>query len=307
MTRILYNFSGIAFFSIFCLTGCGDCAPDGTAHSVLASVDSGDQWEQTENIKAYTPENLHELPGSATETYRQYGVETAATASYVKSGEDTVMVEFFAMPDALHAFGLYAMEQNPSGPFPDVGTMAGWSGATLCFYKGSCYAKIVAPDKSPKTRTAALDLARRIASVIDGSTELPEELEIFPIGGRIPNTVKYFPENTLGQEYFPNGFTTRYTVGNMDGQMFIALCGDGADNAYTAYKQLVEQIDGQPSAALDIGDEGFTGADPTYTNISACRVGSVVAGLRGNFDSSATRRLLTALVEKLRHLTVVIE
>jgi hypothetical protein len=81
--------------------------------------------------------------------------------------------------------------------------------------------KIRTYSKSEKTLQAAQSLALRTAEMLEGSTDMPAVLSLFPSAGKKINEEMYINESVLGHKFLNQAFKANYEYGPDNFSVFI--------------------------------------------------------------------------------------
>ena len=95
---------------------------------------------------------------------------------------------------------------------------------SINFFKGNYYVKIRTYSKSEKTLQAAESLALSVAEMLEGSTEMPAVLSMFPPTGKKKNEEMYINESVLGHKFLNRAFRANYESGPDIFSVFIFNC-----------------------------------------------------------------------------------
>ncbi len=172
----------------------------------------------------YMPDNLWDFINGAADTYLALEFVDLHVAEY-KKGKEVIKLEIYRHSDHTMAFGIYASERSPSFRFMNLGAQGYISGGSVNFFKGSYYVKIRTFSKKEKTLQAAESLARRVAEMLPGESEMPALLSQFPSGGRKVNAETYINESVLGHNFLTKAFKAQYEAGSDNFSIYILPTG----------------------------------------------------------------------------------
>lgn len=168
----------------------------------------------------YVRDNLWDFIDGAADTYLAYGFIDVHVAEY-KKGKQVIKAEIYRHSDNTMAFGIYSSERSPSFHFVNMGAQGYIEGGVINFFKGNYYIKIRTYSTKSNILSAAETLAGRIATMLEGSTKLPETLSLFPDQGRKVNEETFINESVLGHSFLSNAFKANYQVGNDNFSIYI--------------------------------------------------------------------------------------
>lgn len=171
----------------------------------------------------YTPENLWDFINGAADTYLALGFLDLHVAEY-KKGKETIKVEIYRHQSSSLAFGIYASERSPSFRFVNLGAQGYIADGSVNFFKGDYYVKIRTFSDKPKTLHSEESLAARIALMLEGNSEMPSELSLFPDQGKKQNSETYIKESVLGHPFLYNAFKAEYESGTDKFSIYLIKC-----------------------------------------------------------------------------------
>jgi hypothetical protein len=203
-------------------------------------------YKKNTNTPVYLPENLWDYINGAADTYLAYGFVDLHVAEY-KKGKNVIKLEIYKQADNTMAFGIYSTERSPSFQFLNIGSQGYSADGSINFFKGSYYVKIRTYSKSENTLKSAELLAREIADLIPGGSEMPSALSMFPLDGKKANEETYINESVLGHKFLNKAFKANYESGNDIFSIFILDC----DTPEDAKKTVEEYLTSSGTEALD--------------------------------------------------------
>jgi len=164
----------------------------------------------------YTPNDLWDYINGAADGYLALGFIDLNIREY-KRGKASIKAEIYRFGDDARAFGIYSMERSPGYNFIPVGVQGYNEDGAVNFYKDRYYVKIMSHSGSVKVNAAMVELAGLISSGIEGSSEFPALLGLFPAEGRLKNEETYLLESVLGHDFLRGAFRVAYEI---DGDRF---------------------------------------------------------------------------------------
>ncbi len=184
------------------------------------------RFEIDTGYPVYTPDNLWDYINGGADAYNALGFRDLHIAEYQR-GKHSIKLEIYHHAGENLAFGIYAMERAPSYDFFNLGVQAYREKGLVHFLKGEYYVKLTTHSDNKKVLSAIEDLAYMAENMLEGTSEFPEELALFPAEGRQTNTEMYIAENVMGHEFLSNAFRVDY---NTNGNRFnIYLFTDNTD------------------------------------------------------------------------------
>lgn len=175
------------------------------------------------DFQVFNPDNLWDFINGAAETYLSYGFADLHVAEY-KKGKNVIKLEVYRHSDHIMAFGIYSTERSPSFKFMNIGSQGYRTDGAINFFKGNFYVKIRTYSNSEKTLQAAESLALSVAGMLEGSSDMPSVLSMFPSEGKKKNEEMYINESVLGHKFLNNAFRANYESGPDIFSVFIFNC-----------------------------------------------------------------------------------
>jgi hypothetical protein len=180
-------------------------------------------YKKSTAFQVFTPDNLWDFINGAAETYLAYGFVDLHVAEY-KKGKNVIKLEIYRQSDHTTAFGIYSTERSPSFNYIKLGAQGYIAEGAINFFKGNYYVKIRTYSKNEKTLQAAHSLALRTAEMLEGSSDMPPVLTIFPSTGKKVNEEMYINESVLGHKFLNHAFKANYESGPDNFSVFIFDC-----------------------------------------------------------------------------------
>ncbi len=170
-------------------------------------------YKQISDYPVYTPEDLWDYINGAADAYLALGFRDLNINEYRK-GKQSLKAEIYSFGDEATAFGIYSLERSPSYKFIKLGVQGYSEEGVVNFFKGSYYVKIMTHSGSKKADEAMMTLAEMIAERIEGGTDFPPLLKLYPAEGLIANQETYIMEGVLGHDFLHDSFRASYEVDN---------------------------------------------------------------------------------------------
>jgi hypothetical protein len=170
-------------------------------------------FKKSTNFPVYRPENLWDFIDGAADTYLGYGFVDLHVAEY-KKRNNVIKLEVYKQADNTMAFGVYSSERSPSFRFINLGSQGYVADGAINFFKGKYYVKIRTYSKNEKVLKSAESLAVKVAENLEGSSEMPSALSLFPEDGKKINEETYINESVLGHKFLRKAFKATYQAGN---------------------------------------------------------------------------------------------
>ncbi len=248
-------------------------------------------WGQDGPLRAYEPDNLFDYMNGNAEGYLIYRFEKMQGIT-CKCGEDTLVIDVSEMANPEYAYGIFLANRDPRQPTQAIGMGGQVLPRKATFAKGKYYVELAANPE--KDHTASLQkFVALIEKSITGQSEIPAVIGWFPTQGMTPNTVRLVPQSVLGLRLLKSGYTAQYEFGKA------FLVHEASPEAAAQVMAKLKERVGQP-AAIQIGDEGFTGADRYLDGLYVFRKGAYIGGfanLKDGRDVSAAAKEFLAKIQ----------
>jgi hypothetical protein len=180
-------------------------------------------YKKNTDFQVFTPDNLWDFINGAAETYLAYGFVDLHVAEY-KKGKNVVKLEIYRHSDHTMAFGIYSTERSPSFSYMKLGSQGYIAEGAINFFKGNYYVKIRTYSKNEKTLKATESLALSVAGILEGSTDMPSVLSMFPSPGKKENEEMYINESVLGHKFLNRAFKANYVTAVDSFSVYIFNC-----------------------------------------------------------------------------------
>jgi len=180
-------------------------------------------YKKNTDFQVFVPDNLWDFINGAAETYLAYGFVDLHVAEY-KKGKNVIKLEVYRHNDHTNAFGIYSTERSSSFKYMNLGFQGYIAEGAINFFKGNYYVKIRTYSKSEKTLEATQSLALSLAGMLEGSTDMPPVLSMFPSLGKKVNEEMYINESVLGHKFLNQAYKANYESGPDNFSVFIFNC-----------------------------------------------------------------------------------
>jgi hypothetical protein len=280
------RFAIVALVSVIAiLAGCAGREPVSEYTKLFPDPEEIADVEARSAITEYKDAGLYEFLDGGAEIYFDYGIVAAASAEYRTGPELGIEVTLYDMGGAEGAYGIYSTFRYEGADFVTVGTEGIKTEASLDFWKGRFYCRVLSFDTAPEARTVLLELAEAVAAAIPDGTGPPALVELLPEAGKIAGTEKYFrqhlglnniqyvaSENVLNLSETTEGTVAEYLFGDQRVRGFIIryVSDDEAGGALDSYREFlsgkaaVEPGKGSFKAVLENGNMVFVVHERMY-------------------------------------------
>jgi hypothetical protein len=268
--------AGVA--AVILVGGCGERDGRGAYASLFPGDEVAEDILSSGAIVEYEGETLYDYLNGGAELYFDYDIVSIATREYTLSDDSGIEVSIYDMGTSGNAFGIYSIFRYAGAERVEIGNEAIRTAATLDFWKGKYYCKILAFGGADTAEGVMDGLAGAIAGKISEGGSLPALLGLLPEEDRIPGSEKYFhgslalnniryiaQENILGLGDGTEGVTASYgsaEAGYIGYVLSYARpeAAEAAFNAYRAHLEVKAQETSPNGAEVYILEDGRTEA-----------------------------------------------
>ena len=235
-------------------------------------------YDLNTDFKVYDPDNLWDYINGGAYTYLNFQFVNLHIAEYTK-GDLLIKAEIYKHKNNVYAFGMYAQERAPDYSFVDIGVQGYAENTLVNFVKGPYYVKILCNDGTESTKPVLLELARKIASNLEGSDKMPEMFTEFPSKGKVQNSESYIATEFLGYSFMPGVYVASYNGPAGQTRLFIVDAGS-EEKAGEVIGKLKEKAD-RSKKKKGI----YTFKDPYNGTVLMAQKGSLIYGCVDNCDA----------------------
>ena len=198
------------------------------------------------NYPVYTPDNLWDYINGGADSYNALGFQDLQIAEYNR-GKHSIKVEVYQHATPEQAFGIYALERAPSYDFFELGVQGYREEGLVHFLKGEYYVKITSHSDKKRILEALEELAYNIESMLEGSSEFPPELQMFPAKAKVRNSEMYISESVMGHEFLNNAFRADYTIDDNRFSIYL-FSGNNRDENHHMLSEYLSKYDLEPGS-----------------------------------------------------------
>ncbi|MBN2011319.1 hypothetical protein JW960_18385 [candidate division KSB1 bacterium] len=188
-------FLRMAIIIIICILAglnCNSTGPDNSVKLLFPQPkEIGSDYKQTK-MKIYRDKGLYEFLNGGAEIYFDYGIVQVVSTEYQVNSDLGIEVSVYDMGDSSGAFGIYSSKRYPAADFIDIGNNGFRTSASLEFWKGQYYCKLINYETSAESDNAMLKIGKFIAERIKETGQPPAIVSLLAQNDGIKNTEKYF-------------------------------------------------------------------------------------------------------------------
>jgi hypothetical protein len=197
------------------------------------------------------------------------------------------------MGDALDAFGMFSRHQGEHTTPAQIVTKSIWTGNELHIWRDSFYIRVTPTTGDQVLKAAVMAAGEAIAAKIPIPERLPLMVRLMPEGRHLPDTLRYYRYNVLGQTGLGQGLVDTY-LENSEKLTFVLLRADNEMAAVGLYDRAVAALStGGPATPVpDLGKAAAMVASGQFGLGYVMREGRYVALAVNVHDRTAAEGLL---------------
>jgi len=256
--------------------------PQANGDTRLINAIKTSEWEISDNPYSFGPQNLYEYIDGAADFFVAYGFVLLEGTNYVSLSDvnDSITVDIYDMGEKLNAFGVFQSKRSKGAPSLDIGTSAFGADGYLCFYKDKYLVEIFSFIKDEKRKSQDLNMARKVAEIIQGDTLPPVELSYFPEPEKIDGSERYIKGGILGHAFLDRGIICDYRIKDETVSAFLAFY-PSREEAVKAFEQHRDFLaKSAPCTPFDgFGERGLVSQEPYHKSIILVQKGTFITGV----------------------------
>lgn len=291
---------GIMLVGLFAVAHLNGAWPgENNTSSLLSLLPDLDSWQITEDPQNYFPESLFEYINGAAEAYLSYNFEELIVAEYRdKKTEASIAVEIYDMGKVKNSFGIYSAERFPDSHFLTLGIQGYLEEGVLNFLTGKYYVKLLCFECEEQSDKHLKLFSQKIVEKVEGKSDFPPILDVFPREGRIPYTEKFVLRNFMGYSFLHDGYRASYKIEDFEFECFIIEGKTGEESQ----SMLEQYLTGKGKDNIEEISLGFWIKDRYYQNIFLARTGKYICGvlkIKEGFEETG-KKYLKMLTDSLK-------
>lgn len=201
----------------------------------------------------YSADTLYEKIDGRAPAYLEFGFQQLRCRSFSGPDNGYVDVYEYRMDSPVNAFGIFALERDPSGKPLDFAP-DGYSGEMGYFFRqGNCYVQVIASDQKPGTLALAKSVAGEISKSIPADDHGLGARRSLPVQGMIAESVVYMQDNAQGQAFLKEVFQADYGFEGKKVTFFLmSTTPEAAAKAWETYLAFSGRYGGKAEVLPDI-------------------------------------------------------
>ena len=152
-------------------------------------------------VRVVDRSTIFDYMNGAGELYLAYDFQELAIRTYQGPERADIVAEVYRMASSQDAYGVWSHDRPASRPWArataGIGQDRDYGSGLLRFWKGRFFVRILASKETEESRSAVLSLGRYISKRIAKSGVYPDLPDQLPKKKLIPQSVRYFHENTV--------------------------------------------------------------------------------------------------------------
>ena len=258
--------------------------------------------EMQDEARTFDSNNLWEYINGAADNFLMYGFQKVITAEYKsKEGDTEFVLDIYKMQDVKNGYGIYASERSSDAEIQNFGDEGYLGGGSLIFWANKYYIKIISYDDSEVTNNIITKVANDIAGKISKSKDELKILSWFPETNIKRNSKRYFAKDILGLEFLVNGYMAEYQENNSTSKVYLIDCSvqHDASEKLNSYKNYIKESGTVKEDKISIGEDGFTGEDRYYGNVSVVKIKDFILIILGYKNQDFVTDIFGAINQKI--------
>ena len=259
-------------------------------------------WQRPAQVSRFTPETLYQKIDGRADLYVQYRVVGLTFGAYAGTNDPdhAIDVYWYDMGEPQNALGIYRAESPEQPAAAGIGQQSYAAEGAVFFIKAGSYVQVLPAFPDAGDAAAALEIARRIAPLIEDRTSDLWALDVLPRAGRIEDSFEYLSENAFGLSFLSNVYTAEYDRDGGRVTLFVHRENDEAAalpllDQYRAYFEQNGEVlwtDPDPARRLVAG-QAFGVIDVVFAK------GRYFGGASGADDLATAKEAATKFFENL--------
>jgi len=180
------------------------------------------------DTETYDSGNLYEKIDGKAPLYTESGFEKLLTQRFAEKSNQDLMMEIYIydMGSVRNAFCVYSTQRRAEAePLPDM-KFAYKAGNALFLVQDRYYIELIGFSEADSLSKAMIEAAQKCRKdLAGGETDIPE-LNLFPRGNLIAESVKLYLKSAFGFEGLADTFTAEYKIDNQTLTAFFSKCPD---------------------------------------------------------------------------------
>jgi hypothetical protein len=215
-------------------------------------------WKMKVDTRVYNSGDLWELIDGAADIFLSYYFEDLHIAEYVNK-DQIIRVELYKHRTPDDTYGIYTAERMPDYLQVTIGSEGYKSQGVLNFMAGNYYVKIMSAGLTEADEKAIAMVAYKVEAKLAQPFGLPEEINLFPIEGKVVLSDNYIAQNFLGYSFLGHAFTALYDKPAAFQLFVIKLNPEEIQKVLDQYIQLMKAEKVQQKEGLTIVNDLFNG------------------------------------------------
>lgn len=230
-------------------------------------------WEKGK-AAVYDRGNIFDFVDGAGEIYLAYDFQKVYVQEYETGSGSRIAVEIYETLSPGDAYGLLSIDLT--GEPVRIGTIGLYGSGLLRFWKWRYYVRILAERETSESKSAIMELGRRISDSIKEEAPIPKIVQIMPSYGLVKNSTCYFhklvvlnslffisQKNILGLSERTEAVLADYRVGKRVAKALL-VSYPNTKEPYKAYRSFTREIlkarDTGRRCVRRVGPKSFYGA-----------------------------------------------
>jgi hypothetical protein len=254
-------------------------------------------------VEFFSPQNLSDKIDGKAELYLSSGMKTLTTQRFKLKDPSNAWMEVFQydMGKSRNGFAVYSAQMRTDGVRLNLTPFSYRTENGHFFLNGHMYVEIIGSGSTQEEMAARETLAQAIVGANPGSSEVFDELLLFPEPYLNRASISLISTDAFGFEGLDNVFTASYEVNHIGAMLFLSRRESASEAAALAsayYAFLLE------NGGKAVESEAFNGQNARLVEILDAfelivSKGPILAGVREAPDRMTAERLGRLLIDRL--------
>lgn len=282
----------ITIFSLLFLVACGskESKTSGdTSGGLLPGQSELSGYIQTAMPTSYDRGKAWDHHGANADKMLYNGLQQGTAATYTSNDKTrTLTLEIMQFTDPVRAFAIFGYLRQPGAILVDLQPRGYVNSDTLIFVKGVHVGRV--SSSIPNAEADLMLAANAMLGKLSDSLLLPQQLQMFPREGIIPNTETVSLDDIEGQNLRSNVFNAKYLSGSDTVQLFLQITSYGSPTV--AVNEYIGSRGKVTNYLMDRGYQALTGQDE-YGQLVFCALQkNVLCTVVGRIDQKTAQDMV---------------
>jgi hypothetical protein len=299
-TSLRYEIATLALLLLVSCSSEGSKTSNNTSGGLLPGKSELTGYVRTTTPISYGRDKAWDNLGANADRILYNGFQQATTATYESSDKARkLLLEILQFKNPIRAFAIFGFLRPPEAQPVELQPKGYINRDTLVFVKGAYVGRVIG--SNPNSEKDMIQAAKAMLGKLPDSEMLPEQLQMLPREGMIPNTEKVNLDDVDGETQRSNLFSAKYLSGSDTVQIFVQLDPDPYGGPANAVKDFIGEKGKIKDYVMESGYQALTGQNEQGEFVFCAINQNVLCTVVGRIDQKAAQDLVDktfALVPK---------